>query len=69
MLRVEARWIYVVPLFSVFIPFFFSLQVLKVFTVNPLNIALLNHSALPLNLTNYYTELVYQQDSNFNPLL
>ncbi|KAE8300447.1 Mesothelin Pre-pro-megakaryocyte-potentiating factor [Larimichthys crocea] len=48
---------------------FGSAEVLKVFTVNPLNIALLNHSALPLNLTNYYTELVYQQDSNFNPLL
>lgn len=46
-----------------------SLQVIQVFTVNPLNLALLNHSALPLNLTDYYTELVYQQDSNFNPLL
>lgn len=42
---------------------------MQVFTVNPLNIALLNHSSLPLNLTNYYVELVYQQDSNFNPLL
>ncbi|XP_027874233.1 uncharacterized protein mslnb isoform X10 [Xiphophorus couchianus] len=42
---------------------------LQVFTVNPLNIALLNHSVLPQNLTNYYTGLVYQQDSNFNPLL
>ncbi|XP_050926437.1 uncharacterized protein mslnb isoform X45 [Lates calcarifer] len=59
-----------------FIPFltledlqsFGSAEVIQVFTVNPLNIALLNHSALPLNLTNYYTELVYQQDSNFNPL-
>ncbi|XP_044043889.1 uncharacterized protein LOC122872151 [Siniperca chuatsi] len=48
---------------------FGSAQVIQVFTVNLLNIALLNHSALPLNLTNYYTELVYQQDSNFNPLL
>ncbi|TKS68567.1 Mesothelin-like protein [Collichthys lucidus] len=48
---------------------FGSAEVLKVFTVNPLNIDLLNHQALPLNLTNYYTELVYQQDSNFNPLL
>ncbi|XP_041790221.1 uncharacterized protein LOC121604710 [Chelmon rostratus] len=48
---------------------FGSAQVIKVFTVNPLNIALLNHSALPLNLTDYYTELVYLQDSNFNPLL
>uniref|UniRef100_A0AAQ4R9F9 Mesothelin a n=1 Tax=Gasterosteus aculeatus aculeatus TaxID=481459 RepID=A0AAQ4R9F9_GASAC len=48
---------------------FGSAEVMQVFTVNPLNIALLNHSSLPLNLTNYYVELVYQQDSNFNPLL
>lgn len=46
-----------------------SLQTLKVFTVNPLNIALLNHSVLPQNLTDYYTQLVYEQDINFNPLL
>ncbi|KAK1886019.1 Mesothelin-like protein [Dissostichus eleginoides] len=48
---------------------FGSTEVLQVFTVNPLNIALLNHSALPQNLTDYYTELVYLQDGNFNPLL
>ncbi|XP_078131792.1 uncharacterized protein LOC144534036 isoform X1 [Sander vitreus] len=48
---------------------FGSAQVIQVFTVNPLNIALLNYSGLPLNLTNYYTQLIYQQDSNFNPLL
>ncbi|XP_045903462.1 uncharacterized protein LOC123969811 [Micropterus dolomieu] len=48
---------------------FGSAQVIQVFTVNPLNIALFNNPALPLNLTNYYTQLVYQQDSNFNPLL
>ncbi|XP_075869320.1 uncharacterized protein LOC142879757 [Nelusetta ayraudi] len=48
---------------------FGSAQFLQVFTVNPENIALLNHSILPVNLTNYYTELIYQQDSNFNPLL
>ncbi|KAM3623866.1 uncharacterized protein V6R79_016463 [Siganus canaliculatus] len=48
---------------------FGSTQVLQVFTVNPLNIALLNHSVLPINLTDYYTALIYQQDSNFNPLL
>ncbi|XP_068583671.1 uncharacterized protein [Cebidichthys violaceus] len=48
---------------------FGSAQVIQVFTVNPLNLVTLNHTALPLNLTNYYTELVYQQDSNFNPLL
>ncbi|XP_028444296.1 uncharacterized protein LOC114562185, partial [Perca flavescens] len=48
---------------------FGSAQVIQVFTVNPLNIALVNNSGLPLNLTNYYTQLIYQQDSNFNPLL
>ncbi|XP_071382780.1 uncharacterized protein mslna [Centroberyx affinis] len=48
---------------------FGSAQYIQVFTVNPQNIALLNHSFLPLNLTNYYTELIYLQDSNFNPLL
>ncbi|XP_029355460.1 uncharacterized protein mslnb [Echeneis naucrates] len=47
---------------------FGSAQVIQVFTVNPLNLALLNHSTLPINLTNYYTELVYEQDANFNPL-
>lgn len=46
-----------------------STQEIQVFTVNLENIALLNHSILPLNLTNYYTELIYQQESNFNPLL
>ncbi|CAL8331825.1 unnamed protein product [Merluccius merluccius] len=40
----------------------------EVFTVNPLNIALLN-LVLPVNLTTFYTELIYLQDSNFNPLL
>ncbi|XP_035856757.1 uncharacterized protein LOC118494963 [Sander lucioperca] len=48
---------------------FGSAQVIQVFTVNPLNIALLQQSGLPLNLTNYYTQLIYQQDSNFDPLL
>lgn len=48
---------------------FGSAETLKVFTVNPLNIALLNHSVLPQNFTDYYTQLVYEQDSNFNPLL
>ncbi len=67
---VEDRWINdVQTTFSLFIPPLSSMQVIQVFTVNPLNIALLNHSVLPLNLTNYYTELLYQQDSNFNPLL
>ena len=53
----------------VLIPSLSSLQVIQVFTVNPLNLALLNHSVLPFNLTKYYTELIYLQDSNFNPLL
>ncbi|KAG7276805.1 hypothetical protein CRUP_008755 [Coryphaenoides rupestris] len=48
---------------------FGSAQEIQVFTVNLVNIALLNHSVLPLNLTTFYTELVYQQDSNFHPLL
>lgn len=48
---------------------FGSAQVLQVFSVNPLNIAALDHAALPANLTDYYTGLVYQQDANFNPLL
>ncbi|XP_034413383.1 uncharacterized protein LOC117747873 isoform X2 [Cyclopterus lumpus] len=48
---------------------FGSAKVIQVFAVNPLNIALLDHAALPANLTNYYTELVYRQDANFNPLL
>ncbi|XP_030598784.1 uncharacterized protein mslnb [Archocentrus centrarchus] len=48
---------------------FGSQTVIQVFTVNPLNIALLNHSVIPENLTTYYTELIYEQDSNFNPLL
>lgn len=38
------------------------------FTVNSVNIALFNQTTLPLNLSNYYTQLVYQQDSNFNPI-
>lgn len=49
--------------------FFCCLQFIQVFTVNLVNIALLNQTSLPLNLTNYYTQLVYQQDSNFNPML
>lgn len=44
------------------------LQFIQVFTVNLVNIALLNQTSLPLNLSNYYTQLVYQQDSNFNPI-
>lgn len=32
------------------------------------NIALLNQSTVPLNVSNHYTQLVYQQDSNFNPI-
>ncbi|XP_019215794.1 uncharacterized protein LOC102080602 [Oreochromis niloticus] len=48
---------------------FGSESVIQVFTVNLQNIALFNTSVLPANLTNYYTTLLYQQDSNFNPLL
>uniref|UniRef100_A0A3P8NTN9 Mesothelin-like protein n=1 Tax=Astatotilapia calliptera TaxID=8154 RepID=A0A3P8NTN9_ASTCA len=48
---------------------FGSESVIQVFTVNLQNIALFNTSVLPANLTKYYTTLLYQQDSNFNPLL
>ncbi|XP_028270757.1 uncharacterized protein mslnb isoform X2 [Parambassis ranga] len=48
---------------------FGSKEGIQVFTVNPDNIALLSHSALPVNLTSYYTQLIYTQNSNFNPLL
>ncbi|XP_029015454.1 uncharacterized protein LOC114860771 [Betta splendens] len=48
---------------------FGSPEVIQVFTVNPLDLALLFQLTLPLNLTSYYTQLVYQEDSNFNPLL
>lgn len=44
------------------------LQFIQVFTVNLVNIALLNQTTLSLNFSNYYTQLVYQQDSNFNPI-
>ncbi|XP_059180401.1 uncharacterized protein LOC131958981 [Centropristis striata] len=48
---------------------FGSEQVIREFAVNPLNLALFNQSELPLNFTEYYTDLVYQEESNFNPLL
>ncbi|KAG7222575.1 hypothetical protein INR49_016172 [Caranx melampygus] len=63
---------------GVFVPFltldalqmFGSAEVLQVFTVNPLNLALFNQSFsdLPQNLTNFCVQLIYQQDPNFNPL-
>ncbi|KAJ3615290.1 hypothetical protein NHX12_018858, partial [Muraenolepis orangiensis] len=48
---------------------FGSAQVIQVFTVNPLNIDLLDHAVLPVNLTTFFIELIYLQDSNFNPML
>ncbi|KAM9857099.1 uncharacterized protein ACBR49_000773 isoform 2-T2 [Aulostomus maculatus] len=48
---------------------FGAAEYLQVFTVNLQNIELVNQTSLPLNLLSYYTQLVYQQDSNFNPLL
>ncbi|XP_077379824.1 uncharacterized protein LOC144020324 isoform X2 [Festucalex cinctus] len=48
---------------------FGSQQVLQVYTVNLKNIALFNQTVVPLNVTSYYTELLYMQDSNFNPIL
>ncbi|RVE75914.1 hypothetical protein OJAV_G00003530 [Oryzias javanicus] len=48
---------------------FGSELVLRVFTVNLKNIALLSRPKVTLTLISYYTQLVYQQASNFNPLL
>ncbi|XP_077426676.1 uncharacterized protein LOC144055006 [Vanacampus margaritifer] len=48
---------------------FGSPEVLQIFTVNLKNIAIFNQTVLPLNVTSYYTELLYMQDSNFNPIL
>lgn len=45
------------------------LQVLQLFTVDRQNIAIFNQTVLPVNVVNYYTELLYKQDSNFNPIL
>ncbi|XP_061534693.1 uncharacterized protein LOC133403640 [Phycodurus eques] len=48
---------------------FGSAEVLQVFTVDLQNIAIFNQTALPVNVNSYYTQLLYKQDSNFNPLL
>ncbi|XP_061736319.1 uncharacterized protein LOC133538652 isoform X1 [Nerophis ophidion] len=48
---------------------FGSAEVLQVFTVDLRNIAIFNQTAVPVNVTSYYTELLYNQDNNFNPLL
>ncbi|XP_077575260.1 uncharacterized protein LOC144198224 [Stigmatopora nigra] len=47
---------------------FGSTEVLQVFTVDHQNIALFNQTELPVNVSRFYTELLYMQDSNFNPL-
>ncbi|XP_036388707.1 uncharacterized protein mslnb [Megalops cyprinoides] len=62
---------------SVFITFitlddlntFGSAQQLQVFSTNLDNLQLFNHSNIPQNVSSFYTELVYLQDPNFNPLL
>ncbi|XP_051940160.1 uncharacterized protein LOC127613259 isoform X1 [Hippocampus zosterae] len=47
---------------------FGSPEVLQLFTVDQQNIAIFNQTVLPVNVVNYYTELLYKQDSNFNPI-
>ncbi|KAG7492035.1 hypothetical protein MATL_G00009900 [Megalops atlanticus] len=62
---------------SVFITFitlddlntFGSPQQLQVFSTNLDNVQLFNHSSIPQNVSSFYTELIYLQDPNFNPLL
>nr|XP_057946656.1 uncharacterized protein LOC131140343 isoform X2 [Doryrhamphus excisus] len=48
---------------------FGSAEFLQVFTVDLRNIAIFNQTVLPDNVTSYYTELLYTQDNNFNPIL
>ncbi|XP_049576816.1 uncharacterized protein [Syngnathus scovelli] len=47
---------------------FGSPELLQVFTVDLQNIAIFNQTVLPVNVSSYYTELLYNQDSNFNPI-
>ncbi|KAJ8391837.1 hypothetical protein AAFF_G00084530 [Aldrovandia affinis] len=42
---------------------------LQIFSTNLDNIRLFNHSSIPGNVSSYYTELIYLEDSSFNPLL
>ncbi|KAL4624399.1 mesothelin isoform X1 [Arapaima gigas] len=42
---------------------------LQVFATNLANIQLFNNTGFPQNISSFYTELIYQQDPNFNPLL
>lgn len=67
-----SSWIHVLVTYLTCAPssafFCCRLQFIQVFTVNLVNIALLNQTNLSLNFSNYYTQLVYQQDSNFNPI-
>ncbi|XP_035262222.1 uncharacterized protein mslnb isoform X9 [Anguilla anguilla] len=48
---------------------FCTTEQLQVFSTNLANVELFNHSSIPENVTSYYTELIYLEDSNFNPLL
>ncbi|XP_061687085.1 uncharacterized protein LOC133506703 isoform X2 [Syngnathoides biaculeatus] len=48
---------------------FGSPEILQVFTVDPQNIAIFNQTSLPADVNRYYTQLLYKQDSNFNPLI
>ncbi|KAJ8246485.1 hypothetical protein GJAV_G00268340 [Gymnothorax javanicus] len=42
---------------------------LQVFATNLDNLAPFNQSSMPVNFSSYFTELIYLEDSNFNPLL
>ncbi|XP_061088876.1 uncharacterized protein LOC133122745 [Conger conger] len=42
---------------------------LQVFSTNLDNLALFNHSSIPGNVSSHYTELIYLEDANFNPML
>ncbi|XP_031417801.2 uncharacterized protein LOC105895800 [Clupea harengus] len=41
---------------------------LQPFTTNLANLLLFNQTAVPLNVTNFYVELLYQQNPNFSPV-
>ncbi|KAI1896190.1 hypothetical protein AGOR_G00092260 [Albula goreensis] len=42
---------------------------LQPFSTNHANLQLFNHSSVPANVSNFFVELIFLEDSNFNPLL
>ncbi|XP_048870277.1 uncharacterized protein LOC125742379 isoform X2 [Brienomyrus brachyistius] len=42
---------------------------LQVFMLNPANLQLFSVNSFPQNVSSFFTELIYQQDPNFSPLL